>query len=80
VCVHSYCSVCSTNEVDDNASVCRCICRCCRSINLNQEIVHIYLHVTLVTSVAMGEHCYLTVATETVLHSNGCRDVGARSY
>jgi hypothetical protein len=25
VCVHSYCSVCSTNEVDDNVSVCRCI-------------------------------------------------------
>jgi hypothetical protein len=25
VCVHSYCSVCSTKEVDDNASVCRCI-------------------------------------------------------
>ena len=26
VCVHSYCSVCSTNEVDGNVSVCRCIC------------------------------------------------------
>jgi hypothetical protein len=25
VCVHSYFSVCSTNEVDGNASVCRCI-------------------------------------------------------
>jgi hypothetical protein len=25
VCVHSYCSVCSTNEVDGNVSVCRCI-------------------------------------------------------
>jgi hypothetical protein len=25
VCVHSCCSVCSTNEVDDNVSVCRCI-------------------------------------------------------
>jgi hypothetical protein len=25
VCVHSYCSVCSTNKVDDNVSVCRCI-------------------------------------------------------
>jgi hypothetical protein len=26
VCVHSCCSVCSTNEVDDTVSVCRCIC------------------------------------------------------
>jgi hypothetical protein len=25
VCVHNCCSVCSTNEVDDNVSVCRCI-------------------------------------------------------
>jgi hypothetical protein len=25
VCVHSCCSVCSTNEVDGNVSVCRCI-------------------------------------------------------
>jgi hypothetical protein len=25
VCVHSYCSVYSTNEVYDNVSVCRCI-------------------------------------------------------
>jgi hypothetical protein len=25
VCAHSCCSVCSTNEVDDNVSVCRCI-------------------------------------------------------
>jgi hypothetical protein len=25
VCVHSCCSVCNTNEVDDNASVCGCI-------------------------------------------------------
>jgi hypothetical protein len=25
VCVHSCYSVCSTNEVDDNVSVCRCI-------------------------------------------------------
>jgi hypothetical protein len=25
VCVHSCCSVCSTNEVDDNISVYRCI-------------------------------------------------------
>jgi hypothetical protein len=25
VCVHSWCSVCSTNEVDGNVSVCRCI-------------------------------------------------------
>jgi hypothetical protein len=25
VCVHSCCSVCSTKEVDDNVSVCRCI-------------------------------------------------------
>jgi hypothetical protein len=25
VCVHSCCSVCSTNEVDGNISVCRCI-------------------------------------------------------
>jgi hypothetical protein len=25
VCVHNYCSVCSTNEVDVNVSVCRCI-------------------------------------------------------
>jgi hypothetical protein len=25
VCVHSYCSVYSTNEVDGNVSVCRCI-------------------------------------------------------
>jgi hypothetical protein len=25
VCVHSYCSVYSTNEVDDNVSVSRCI-------------------------------------------------------
>ncbi len=25
VCVHSCCSVCSTNEVDDNVSVCKCI-------------------------------------------------------
>jgi hypothetical protein len=25
VCVHSCCSVCNTNEVDGNASVCRCI-------------------------------------------------------
>jgi hypothetical protein len=25
VCVHNYCSVCSTNEVNDNVSVCRCI-------------------------------------------------------
>jgi hypothetical protein len=25
VCVHSCCSVCSTNEVNDNISVCRCI-------------------------------------------------------
>jgi hypothetical protein len=24
VCVHSCCSVCSTNEVDDDVSVCRC--------------------------------------------------------
>jgi hypothetical protein len=25
VCVHSCCSVCSTNEVDGNVSICRCI-------------------------------------------------------
>jgi hypothetical protein len=25
VCVHSCCSVCCTNEVDGNVSVCRCI-------------------------------------------------------
>jgi hypothetical protein len=25
VCVHSCCSVCSTNEVDGNVSVCKCI-------------------------------------------------------
>jgi hypothetical protein len=25
VCVHSCCNVCSTNEVDDNVSVCKCI-------------------------------------------------------
>jgi hypothetical protein len=25
VCVHSYCNVCSTNEVDDNVSVPRCM-------------------------------------------------------
>jgi hypothetical protein len=25
VCVHSFCSVCSTNKLDGNASVCRCI-------------------------------------------------------
>jgi hypothetical protein len=25
VCVYSYCSVCNTNEVDDNVSVCMCI-------------------------------------------------------
>jgi hypothetical protein len=25
VCVYSYCSVCSTNEVDGNVSICRCI-------------------------------------------------------
>jgi hypothetical protein len=25
VCVHSCCSVCSTNKVGDNVSVCRCI-------------------------------------------------------
>jgi hypothetical protein len=25
VCVHSYCSVCNTNEVDGNVSVCMCI-------------------------------------------------------
>jgi hypothetical protein len=25
VCVHSCCSVCSTNKVGDNISVCRCI-------------------------------------------------------
>jgi hypothetical protein len=25
VCVHSCCSVCNTNEVDGNVSVCRCI-------------------------------------------------------
>jgi hypothetical protein len=25
VCVHSYCSVCSTNEIDDNVSVCKYI-------------------------------------------------------
>jgi hypothetical protein len=25
VCVQSCCSVCNTNEVDDNVSVCRCI-------------------------------------------------------
>jgi hypothetical protein len=25
VCVHSCCSVCSTNEVDVNVSICRCI-------------------------------------------------------
>jgi hypothetical protein len=25
VCVHSCCSVCSINEVDDNVSVCSCI-------------------------------------------------------
>jgi hypothetical protein len=25
VCVHSYCSVCSTNEVDDNVIVYRCV-------------------------------------------------------
>jgi hypothetical protein len=25
VCVHNCCSVCNTNEVDDNVIVCRCI-------------------------------------------------------
>jgi hypothetical protein len=25
VCVHSYCTICSTNEVDGTVSVCRCI-------------------------------------------------------
>jgi hypothetical protein len=25
VCVHSCCNICSTNEVDGNVSVCRCI-------------------------------------------------------
>jgi hypothetical protein len=25
VCVHSFCSVCSTNKLDGNVSVCRCI-------------------------------------------------------
>jgi hypothetical protein len=25
VCVHSCCSICSTNEVDGNVSACRCI-------------------------------------------------------
>jgi hypothetical protein len=25
VCVYSCCSVCSTNEVDDNVSICRCM-------------------------------------------------------
>jgi hypothetical protein len=25
VCVHSCCSVCSTNELDGNVSVCRCV-------------------------------------------------------
>jgi hypothetical protein len=34
VCVHSCCSVRSTNEIDGNVSICRGIC-CCRSINLN---------------------------------------------
>jgi hypothetical protein len=36
VCVHSCCSVCGTNEVDDNVNVCRSIyMMICRSINLN---------------------------------------------
>jgi hypothetical protein len=42
VCVHSYCSVCRTNKVDGSVSLCSCIWWCCRSINLNTEIVHIF--------------------------------------
>jgi hypothetical protein len=47
VCVHSCCSVCSTNEVDGKVSVCSCIWWCCKSINLNTEIVHIFYDIKM---------------------------------
>jgi hypothetical protein len=38
---------------------------------------YIYFHVTLVTLVATGKCSLLTIGTETALHSNKRRDVGA---